>query len=129
MGDGPYYLFCRPYHLCHVEAMHVVLGAARGKALLTPRHGLLTNVYAYAKRDLSPGERLDGLGGYLCYGHIEAVADDARAPGVPLCLAEDMTLKRAVPQDGKILLADLEYDPQREDLRVYAQALAEPPEA
>lgn len=126
MGDGPYYLFYRPYHLCHIEAMRAVLDAAQGKSLLTPGHGLLTNVYAYAKRDLEPGEVLDGLGGHLCYGQIESVADNARAPGLPICLAEDVVVKRAMAKDQKILLADVAHDPERLDFRLHAEALGVP---
>ncbi len=124
MGDGPFYLFTRPYHLCHIEAMETVLDAAAGRALLTPDHGFSTNVFAYAKRDLKAGERLDGVGGYTCYGLIENTADDAADPGIPLCLAEDVVLTRPVPRDGKIPLADIRRDPAREEFRLFAEAVA-----
>lgn len=37
MGDGPFYLFYRPYHLCHIESMRCISEAARGgRSLLEP---------------------------------------------------------------------------------------------
>ncbi|GIV57715.1 MAG: NAD(P)-dependent oxidoreductase [Rhodothermaceae bacterium] len=128
MGPGPYYVFYRPYHLCHVEAMDAIAAAyLDGRCLLQPRAGFRTDVYAYAKRDLQAGEVLDGIGGYTCYGLIENVAEQAAAPGLPMCLAEDVTLKRPVRKDEKILLADVAYDASRLDFDLYhrAQAAAE----
>ena len=58
MGEGPYYVFYRPYHLCHVEAMECVADAVLdGKSLLEPTAGYRTNVFAYAKKDLHAGRR------------------------------------------------------------------------
>jgi predicted homoserine dehydrogenase-like protein len=120
MGLGPFYLFYRPYHLCHVEAMACVRDAAEGRSLLQPDAGLRTNVYAYAKRDLRRGETLDGIGGFTCYGLIENVPG---ATGLPICLADQAVLRRDVPKDGRIAWSDVTLDPAREDVRLYARAL------
>jgi len=112
MGPGPFYLFYRPYHLGHFEAMLCVAEAALdGRSVLKPDFGFQTNVYAYAKRDLRKGEKLDGIGGYTCYGLIENCAQNEDHPGLPICLADDVTLKRDVSKDGKILMTDVNYDP------------------
>ena len=124
MGPGPFYLFYRPYHLGHFEAMRCVAEAALdGRAVLKPDFGFQTNVYAYAKRDLRQGETLDGIGGYTCYGLIENCAENEDYPGLPICLAEDVTLKRDVAKDEKILMADVNYDPDRFDFQLYFKAL------
>jgi len=125
MGDGPFYLFYRPYHLCHIEAMQCIRDAAAGRPLLQPDYGFTTNVYAYAKRDLKGGDRLDGIGGYACYGLIENCMDNPDAPGLPICLAEDLALRRDVAKDEKILLADVDYDPSRLDFELFRRAQAE----
>ncbi|QXD16146.1 hypothetical protein GQ464_004125 [Rhodocaloribacter litoris] len=123
MGPGPYYVFYRPYHLCHVEAMDAIAAAfLEGRCLLQPRAGFRTDVYAYAKRDLQAGEMLDGIGGYTCYGLIENVADQAVAPGLPVCLADGVQLARDVKKDEKILLEHLIYDPARLDFELYRRA-------
>jgi predicted homoserine dehydrogenase-like protein len=124
MGDGPFYLFYRPYHLCHVEAMACIAEAILHKrALLQPVHGFQTDVYAYAKRDLRKGEKLDGIGGYHCYGLIENCAENDDHAGLPVCLAEDVTLKREVRQDEKIFLDDVSFDPKRFDFALYFRAM------
>ncbi len=72
MGNGPFYVFYRPYHLCHVEAMQSVAEAVLDETpLLQPTYGFRTNVIAYAKTDLHAGDSCDGIGGYTCYGMIE----------------------------------------------------------
>jgi predicted homoserine dehydrogenase-like protein len=112
MGPGPYYLFYRPYHLGHMEAMATVAEAALdGQAVLQPACGFRTNVYAYAKRDLRRGERLDGAGGYACYGLIENCDDGRDRPGLPICLADDVTLLRDVAKDERLNFDDARFRP------------------
>jgi predicted homoserine dehydrogenase-like protein len=124
MGNGPYYLFYRPYHLCHIEAMGTIVKyVAEGRSFLSPSCGIQTNVYSFAKRKLHPGERLDGVGGYTCYGKIENLQDNIAAPGLPVCLAENVFLNHAIDQDQKILMSDITFDPDRADFKLYAAAL------
>jgi len=125
MGEGPFYIFYRPYHLCHIEALRCVAEAVLdGQALLQPAHGLRTNVYAYAKRDLPLGARLDGIGGYTCYGLIENGSGNEN-PGLPIALTNDVTLKRAISKDVKINFHDVEYKAERPDFALYFKALME----
>lgn len=126
MGSGPYYLFYRPYHLCHVEAMQCIVDAALdGRSLLEPAYGFRTNVFAYAKRDLKAGELLDGIGGYACYGLIENRGNGGHA-GLPICLADDLVLRRDVRQDSAIMLTDVERPEGRADFELYGRALNAP---
>lgn len=123
MGDGPYYVFYRPYHLCHIEAMSSVYGAVlENRPVLQPDYGFQTNVYAYAKRDLKRGESLDGIGGFTCYGLIENSAENINFPGLPVCLASDVILKRDVARDEKIYMKDISYDHNRLDFKLFSQA-------
>ncbi|MDD3890503.1 MAG: hypothetical protein WC147_00505 [Syntrophomonas sp.] len=120
MGEGPFYLFYRHYHLCHIEAMNTVLDAVRnGRALMQADHGFRTNVYSYAKRDLNPGDILDGIGGYSCYGLIENQTDNESEAGIPICLAENIVVRRAVKKDQKIMWEDVIYDEERLDFKLY----------
>lgn len=123
MGPGPFYLFYRPYHLCHIESMECIAAAALdGQSLLEPSFGFRTNVYAYAKRDLHSGERLDGIGGYCCFGLIENCYE-ADHSGLPICLAENVTLRRDVARDSPILLSDVTIPEGRIDFELYDRAL------
>jgi len=125
-GTGPFYVFNRPYHLCHVEAMQCVAEAFLDhEALLQPTYGFKTNVYTYAKRDLHKGERLDGIGGYTSYGLIENCSKNREHSGLPMCLADNVILKGDVTKDEKIFMEDVAYDASRVDYRLYALAMAE----
>ena len=126
MGDGPFYTFHRPYHLCYVEALRSVAeGVLDGRSLLKHREGFQTNVYAYAKKDLDAGTTLDGIGGYCCYGMIENTSDQGDTPGVPICLIEDAELTADVSKDEKICADDVRIDPERPDVQLYRKARQE----
>ncbi len=125
LGSGPFYVFYRPYHLIHFEALRTAAEAVLDRsAVLRPDYGFQTNVYAYAKKDLQAGENLDGLGGYTCYGLIDNVCDNENRPGLPVCLADDVTLKRAVAKDEKIFWGDVTYRPNEIQFDLYAKAVA-----
>ena len=124
MGDGPYYLFYRPYHLCHIEAVAIMIESIRnGRSILQPVHGFRTNVFAYAKKPLARGDRLDGIGGYACYGLIENCGDPSAHPGLPICLADDVVLGRELEKDEPIMLADVQLEAGRFDYALYRRAL------
>ncbi len=124
LGPGPFYVFPKAYHLGHFESMATVARAVLdGQSVLRPDHGMVTNVYSYAKKDLKVGDTLDGLGGYACYGLIENVDEDAKAPGFPICLAEGGRLKKDVPKDAKVLLEDVDYDEDSSGFQLYRKSL------
>ncbi len=124
MGAGPYYLFYRPYHLCHVEALASMVEAIReGRSILQPVFGLRTNVYSYAKKALKRGDALDGIGGYTCYGLIENCLELPLHPGLPICLADEVVLTREIEKDEPIMLADVAYDPDRFDFTLHRRAM------
>lgn len=123
IGPGPFYLFCRPYYLGHLEAMQCIAEAyLDGTARLQPAAGMRTNVFAYAKRDLKAGEKPDGRGGYSCYGLIENLNDALTHPGLPILLADRCRLKRNIHKDERIGLADVEYDTSDVAFEMYFQA-------
>lgn len=121
MGNGPFYVFYRPYHLCHVEAMRCIVEAHLDHLpLLVPEHGFKTNVIAYAKRDVGKGKVLDGLGGYDCYGLIEN--SKRHNDGLPVCLSGYARLKHPVKKDGRIRLEDVIFENLR-PIEIYRKAM------
>jgi len=90
MGKGPWYLFYRPYHLCHLETpLAIAQAALDGSSLLSPWAGRLNDTYGFAKRDLKPGERVEhGIGGDHFYGMIDQCAIAEPASMVPMVLLE-----------------------------------------
>lgn len=124
MGEGPYYLFYRPYHLCHIEALSTVADAViRNTAFMQPEHGFKANVYAYAKQNLKQGDKLDGVGGYSCYGLVENCTNQATQPGLPICLSENIVLKKDIEKDEKICIDDVFIPANRFDFTLYEKAL------
>jgi predicted homoserine dehydrogenase-like protein len=124
VGPGPYYVFSRPYHLGHIEAMQCVAEAyLDGTARLQPIHGMRTNVHSYAKRDLKAGETLDGMGGFNSYGLIENLSTDQLYPGLPILLNDRLKLKRDMAKDQRIGLEDVIYNPHDIAFKLYFQAI------
>jgi predicted homoserine dehydrogenase-like protein len=124
LGPGPFYVFHRPYHLGHFETMACIAEAfLDGWGLLKPDYGLITNVYAYAKKNLKTGELLDGIGGYTAFGLIENREDNITHPGLPICLAENVTLNCDIQKDKKILLENVNYQESDPSFKLYRLAL------
>ena len=123
MGPGPFYLFYRPYHLGHIEAMACIAEAyLDGTARLQPNYGMKTNVFCYAKKDLKAGEFLDGMGGFASYGLIENL-EDQKEEGLPICLAENIKLQRDIKKDERISMHDLLIDRNDPSFALYFEAL------
>jgi len=101
MGDGPNYLFFRPYHLCHIETP---LSAAEAviyrEPTVAPMGRPVAHTITLAKRDLKAGEVLDGIGGFNQYGELE-VAEKARGL-LPIGLADNVRLTRDVKKGQAI---------------------------
>jgi predicted homoserine dehydrogenase-like protein len=114
LGEGPFYTFYTPYHLCHLEAPTTIARAALfGDRTVSPDAGHVVDVVATAKTDLSAGAEIDGIGWYMTYGQCEN-AETAVAEGLlPMGLAEGCRLKRDVPKDRVLTYDDVELPADR----------------
>lgn len=125
MGEGPLYVFYTPYHLCHFEVPLTVARAVLFQdAALAPIAGPVCDVITAAKRDLTAGEVLDGIGGFTCYGLLEN-SDICQAEQLlPMGLSEGCRLKRDVPRDQVITYADVELPAGRLCDKLRAEQIA-----
>jgi predicted homoserine dehydrogenase-like protein len=109
LGDGPLYVFYTPFHLPHRE---VGLTAARAAlfadAAAAPAGAPVCEAVTIAKRDLEPGEVLDGPGGFLTYGLTENAETSTREGLLPIGLSEGRRLVKAVARDDPLTFAMLE---------------------
>jgi predicted homoserine dehydrogenase-like protein len=122
MGQGPYYVFYTPYHLCHFEVPTSVARAALFQdAVLAPAGGPQVGVIAAAKKDLAPGEEIVQFGGYEVYVLAENYDVVARDRLLPLGLSIGCRLKRPIAKDQVLTFADVEIPPGRLVDRLYAE--------
>jgi predicted homoserine dehydrogenase-like protein len=68
------------------------------------------DVVATAKRDLRPGETLDGEGGYTVWGKLLPAEKSLRTGGLPLGLAHGVKLTRAVKAGASLGWPDVALD-------------------
>ena len=118
MGDGPYFALHRPYHLASVEAPISI-----AKILLDHESSLvcekrITEVIAATKKDLVPGDSLDGIGGY-CYRGIADIREDAERENlVPIGLLQNAKVIRPLKTGQLISFDDVEIDTSQSIVRL-----------
>ena len=124
-GEGPLYMFYRPFHLTHLEApLSVARAVLFGDAAIAPAGAPVCEVRTIAKRDMEAGEELDGIGGFDCYGLIDNIENTRRDDALPIGLAAGARLTRAVAKDQPIRNADVSLPAGRlvDDLRAQQAA-------
>ena len=105
LGDGPYYVLTRPFHLCHLEIPKTIRQVLRGEGVLLNNGGSpQISVATIAKRGLVPGEIIKrGIGSFTVRGEAIKIAENPQH--VPIGLVSDAVLKRHV-EPGQIINFD-----------------------
>ena len=108
--SGRYACLYKRWHLIGLElGISVAAVGLRGEAT-----GAATcfnaDVIATAKRDLKPGEILDGEGGYTVWGKLFQAGKSLAYGGLPLGLAHQVKLVRAVKKGQSLTWADVAMD-------------------
>ncbi len=116
--SGRYFTLYKRWHLIGLEVgMSVASVALRGEAT-----GAATcwnaDVVATAKRDLAPGDMLDGEGGYTVWGKLLPAATSMKLGGLPLGLAHDVKVVRPVRKGQTLCWADVTMDTTTEAFAV-----------
>lgn len=108
MGDGPYYVLDRTYHLCHLEIIKTIKRVLDGGGVLLdnsshPKY----SVAAIAKRDLNAGEEITkGIGSFAVRG--TSVAISSHPNHLPIGLMSHAVLKRDIKEGEIVQLDDVE---------------------
>ena len=110
--SGRYACLYKRWHLIGLElGISVAAVGLRGEAT-----GAATcfnaDVVATAKRDLKPGEILDGEGGYTVWGKLFQAGKSLACGGLPLGLAQQVKLIRAVKKGQSLSWTDVAMDEQ-----------------
>ncbi len=108
--SGRYFTLYKRWHLIGLEVgISVASVALRGEAT-----GVATcwnaDVVATAKRDLKPGEMLDGEGGYTVRGKLLPAETSFDMGGLPLGLAHDVKVLRPVAKGQSLSWSDVAID-------------------
>jgi predicted homoserine dehydrogenase-like protein len=121
---GRYAAMYKPFHLIGMELGISVLSAAlRGEPTGQSRE-FRGDAVAVAKRDLAPGDMLDGEGGWTVWGKCLPAARSVEVGALPIGLAHGLKLIRPVPKDRLVTRADVEALPDTEAVRMRAEAEA-----
>ena len=80
--------------------------------------GWNADVVATAKRDLQPGEMLDGEGGYTVWGKLLPADTSVQMGGLPLGLAHNVKVTRPVKKGQCLTWADVAMDERTHAYRV-----------
>lgn len=110
----PYYLFFRPYHLCHIETPRAIAQCYFDQRAVIPLPATrLNDVFAYAKKDLAAGETLHhAIGGDEIYSLVDEAAVALATDHVPVYWLEPIegktaTITKAYAKDTPLKMADV----------------------
>jgi predicted homoserine dehydrogenase-like protein len=123
--SGRYFTLYKRWHLIGLEVgVSVASVALRGEPTGVAT-GWRADVVATAKRDLLPGEMLDGEGGYTVWGKLLPAetslavgASGANPGGLPLGLAHEVKVTRPVKQGQCLSWDDVAIDTRTEAYRL-----------
>mgnify|MGYP006269340587 FL=1 len=108
--SGRYFTLYKRWHLIGLEVGMSVASVALRREPTGVATGWNADVVATAKRDLQPGEILDGEGGYTVWGKLLPADTSMRQGGLPLGLAHDVKLIRPVRKGQSLSWADVAID-------------------
>lgn len=107
LGQGPFYLLVRPYHLGHLEIPLSIDRLISGRGLLQAPATMSWSVAAIAKTDLEPGDRIDrGVGSFEVRGQAISIKDHPEH--LPIGLIENAVVARNIRRGQVIAFDDLE---------------------
>ncbi len=110
LGEGPYYVLTKNYHLCAFEILKTVDRYLLGlPPLLNNSTSPTIGVASIAKRDLLPGEEiLNGIGGFEVRG--EALQLSKRLNHVPIGILENAKVIRKIEKGAMLTYDDIELE-------------------
>jgi predicted homoserine dehydrogenase-like protein len=108
--SGRYFTLYKRWHLIGLEVGVSVASVALRNEPTGVATGWSADVVATAKRDLKPGDMLDGEGGYTVWGKLLPAATSKRMGGVPLGLAHGVKVVRPVSKGQSLTWDDVAMD-------------------
>jgi predicted homoserine dehydrogenase-like protein len=106
--SGQYASMWRPFHMIGLETSISVLSAVLRNEPTGCSKEFRGDAVATAKRDLKPGEMLDGEGGFAVWANAIPATRSLALRGLPIGLAHQVKLKRPVAKDQIVSFDDVE---------------------
>ncbi|EHM01762.1 SAF domain protein [Acetobacteraceae bacterium AT-5844] len=117
-STGRYAAIHRPFHLIGLElGVSIASAVLRGESTGSSQE-FRADVVAVAKKDLAPGEVLDGEGGYTVWGQCLPAATSLSRGLLPVGLAHGVWMLRAVQAGEPITWADVSQHEESDALRL-----------
>ena len=107
---GRYFTLYKRWHLIGLEVGQSVASVALRREPTGVAQGWHADVVATAKRDLRPGDVLDGEGGATVWGKLQRASRSMALGGLPLGLAHDVKVLRPVAKGQCLTWADVAMD-------------------
>jgi predicted homoserine dehydrogenase-like protein len=105
MGEGPYYTFYRPYHLCNVETtVSIAEAVLYGESTIVSKR-MVSEVATIAKRDLKAGEIVGEIGSADIFGRTYLYKEARAQRAIPLGIAPQGKVLVDIPK-GQLLTED-----------------------
>ena len=108
--SGRYACLYKRWHLIGLEVGISVASVGLRRESTGAAIGFEADVIATAKRDLKPGEMLDGEGGYTVWGKLMPAEKSIRQGGLPLGLAHQVKVVRPVARGQSLTWDDVAMD-------------------
>ncbi len=108
--SGRYFTLYKRWHLIGLEVGVSVASVALRREATGVATCWNADVVATAKRDLAPGDLLDGEGGYTVWGKLLPAATSMQLGALPLGLAHDVKVVRPVRKGQSLSWADVAVD-------------------
>ena len=106
-STGRYSALYRPYHYIGLELGISVASAALRNEPTGTSLDFVADVTATAKRDLQPGDMLDGEGGYTIFGKLIGAEESLARGCLPLGLSGGAKVTRPVAKGEHLTYADV----------------------
>jgi predicted homoserine dehydrogenase-like protein len=108
--SGRYACLYKRWHLIGLEVGISVASVGVRNEPTGCATGFRADVVASAKRDLKPGELLDGEGGYTVVGRLMPAGESLRIGGLPLGLAHEVKVMKPVAAGQPVCWSDVAVD-------------------
>jgi len=109
-SSGEYTSLYRPYHLIGLELGISVASVALRAEPTGSTDSFIADVASVAKKDLRPGDALDGEGGFTVFGRLTRAEESIACKYLPIGLSNKAEVVRSVPQDTILTYDDVRLE-------------------